>query len=161
MLETVLPASPDKPSARTPAAGGRTRRANRPSRAVTPEGRDLHSELRDFAAEHPEGWSQDERTRLVDRLTRTGHDSTDPDAIGMILERERLDLMLQKVQGIGEKRRNTVLDRFGRLWDLRQAGVDEIASLPGLSRPIAERILTGPLRLDTGPLRSDREGPAA
>jgi excinuclease ABC subunit C len=45
------------------------------------------------------------------------------------------------VPGIGDKRRRTLLERFGSLAGVRLATVDEIASLPGFSLKLATRIL--------------------
>ncbi len=45
------------------------------------------------------------------------------------------------VPGIGDKRRRTLLERFGSLAGVRLATVEEVASLPGFSTKLATRIL--------------------
>ncbi len=45
------------------------------------------------------------------------------------------------VPGIGDKRRRTLLERFGSLAGVRLATVEEITSLPGFSTKLATRIL--------------------
>ena len=48
--------------------------------------------------------------------------------------------VLEDVPGIGPKRRSTLLRQFGGLQELRRAGVEDIASIDGISRALAERI---------------------
>jgi hypothetical protein len=102
---------------------------------------DLRAELVRFVREHPEGWSHEDWMDLMERLTMSGYDTTDRDGLGLALERTRLDLMLSKVQGLGEKRRTAVLDRYPRLWNVQQASAEELAALPGITRPIAAMIV--------------------
>jgi excinuclease ABC subunit C len=49
---------------------------------------------------------------------------------------------LLNIPGVGEKRRRQLLERFGSLAGVRTATPDEIASLPGFSLKLADRILT-------------------
>jgi excinuclease ABC subunit C len=44
------------------------------------------------------------------------------------------------VKGLGPKRRAAVVERFGRLWDARQASEEELAALPGLNRSVAQAL---------------------
>jgi excinuclease ABC subunit C len=48
--------------------------------------------------------------------------------------------VLEDVPGVGPKRRSTLLRQFGGLQELRRAGVEDIASIDGISRALAERI---------------------
>ncbi len=48
---------------------------------------------------------------------------------------------LLNVPGVGSSKRTALLDRFGSLAGVKLATVDEIASVPGLSPRLAERIL--------------------
>jgi excinuclease ABC subunit C len=48
---------------------------------------------------------------------------------------------LGSIAGIGPARQRTLLERFGSVRALRQAGADEIAALPGFSRRLAQRIV--------------------
>ena len=49
---------------------------------------------------------------------------------------------LDDVPGIGAKRKKELIRRFGSLSSIRAASVDDIAAVPGLSRKIAEAILS-------------------
>ncbi len=48
---------------------------------------------------------------------------------------------LEDVPGIGPKRKKALLKAFGSLKRIREASVEEIAAVPGMSREIAERVL--------------------
>lgn len=101
---------------------------------------DLRTDLRQFATERPQGWDHHEWTGLLDQLRERGHDTSDADSIGMSLERERLNLALERVEGLGPQKRKALVDRYSTLWSLRQAGSDEIASTAKVSREVADRV---------------------
>jgi excinuclease ABC subunit C len=48
---------------------------------------------------------------------------------------------LDEVEGIGPKRRQALLKKFGSLEAIRQASIDELAAVPGMNRRIAEQLL--------------------
>ncbi|RYX83779.1 excinuclease ABC subunit UvrC [bacterium] len=48
--------------------------------------------------------------------------------------------LLDDIPGIGETRRNALLTHFGSLQKIRAASVDEIAAVPGMTRPLAEKM---------------------
>jgi excinuclease ABC subunit C len=50
--------------------------------------------------------------------------------------------LLDDIPGIGEQRRNALLTHFGSLQKLRAASVEEIAAVPGMTRPQAEKLQT-------------------
>jgi excinuclease ABC subunit C len=52
-----------------------------------------------------------------------------------------VESVLDDVPGLGEVRRKTLLRHFGSLKKLRQAGVDEVAELPGFGRRTAEAVV--------------------
>lgn len=47
---------------------------------------------------------------------------------------------LEDIPGIGAKRRRALLQHFGGLQEVRRAGVEEIAKVPGISRELAQSI---------------------
>jgi excinuclease ABC subunit C len=47
---------------------------------------------------------------------------------------------LESIPGIGSRRRQALLKAFGSLSGIRQASIDELASVPGMTRPAAEAI---------------------
>ncbi|MGD8319740.1 MAG: helix-hairpin-helix domain-containing protein [Gemmatimonadota bacterium] len=110
-------------------------------------GNGLRIRLRRFVDEHPHGWRHQEWLELLAELTDEGVDTSDPDRIGSVLERERVAAVLEEmpVRGLGPKRRQALIDRFGSVWDLSHASADEIAALPSFHRKLAEA-LVGALR---------------
>ncbi|HOP23031.1 MAG TPA: excinuclease ABC subunit UvrC [Gammaproteobacteria bacterium] len=56
------------------------------------------------------------------------------------LAKSRKKSLLEGIDGIGEKRRNMLLQHFGGLQGLKKAGVDEMTQLNGISREIAQRL---------------------
>lgn len=104
----------------------------------------LQADLRSFAAARPGGWNHDEWLGFLDSLRASGHDCSDPEAIGASLERERLYVVLDGIEGVGPKRVQALAERFGTLWSARHASVEELVAA-GLQRAAAERV-AGELR---------------
>jgi hypothetical protein len=135
-----------KTSAGSSARSPRSTRSTASGSGTAPKARssggagDLRSDLRDFASARPQGWGHDDWLNFLESLRNRGHDVRDHDAVGLALEKERLDLALSQIQGIGAQRRKTLVDRFGTLWSLRNADVDEVARLANIPRSLAERV---------------------
>ena len=58
-----------------------------------------------------------------------------------IRSKESTRSALEDVPGIGPKRRQALLKAFGSIEGIRRASVDELAAVPGMTRPVAERLL--------------------
>lgn len=100
----------------------------------------LQADLRAFALARPAGWGHEDWVGFLSELGTRGHDVSDAEGIGARLEQERLAVVLGSVAGLGPKRVQSMVDRFHTLWSLRHAGVDEIAAVPGMTRPLASRV---------------------
>ena len=47
---------------------------------------------------------------------------------------------LDEVPGIGHKRKRTLLKKFGSVKGIKEASLDDLASVPGITRPLAEKV---------------------
>jgi hypothetical protein len=101
---------------------------------------DLKKHLKDFASGRPQGWSHEDWESFLGHLRTQGHDTSNADAIGLALERERLSLALQKVEGLGQRRIKNLAERFTTVWSLRHADVEDIAQVANVPRDLADRI---------------------
>ena len=54
--------------------------------------------------------------------------------------KEELTSMLDDIDGIGEKRKRNLLEHMGGLQAIQKASVEELARVPGMSRPLALRV---------------------
>jgi hypothetical protein len=102
----------------------------------------MQARLEHFVQQNADGWGHRQWEALLGELEENGHDVSDPERIGRELERLRLQAWLEatRVKGLGPRRRATVVKRFGRLWDARQASAEELAALPGLNRSVAQAL---------------------
>jgi excinuclease ABC subunit C len=98
--------------------------------------------LKDFVSAHERGWNHHEWLGLLAELTDAGYDTSDPDHIGMALERERVKRLLEgtAVKGLGPRRRDAVAERVGTVWNLQHASVDDLTGIKGFHRPLAEAL---------------------
>lgn len=100
----------------------------------------LRSDLRGFVQAHPGGWGHNEWIGLVNLLRERGHDTSDTDAIGMALERERLTLVLERVPGLGAQRVKAIADKYPRIWNVMQAGAEELAMVANIPKAVAKKV---------------------
>jgi hypothetical protein len=126
-----------KKPAKAPARGGKSTPKNF---VYTPKGPDLRADLRAFVQAQPSGWGHDDWIAFLDHLRERGHDTSDPEGVGLALERERLAATLERIQGMGPRRVQALVDRYDTLYSACRAGVDELAALPGMNRPLAEKV---------------------
>ncbi len=54
--------------------------------------------------------------------------------------KKRTRSVLEDIDGLGPKRRQKLLSRFGGLQEVSRAGVDDLASVPGISKQLAQKI---------------------
>ena len=47
---------------------------------------------------------------------------------------------LQEIPGIGDAKRQAFLKHLGGLQEVTRAGIEDLASVPGISKPLAERV---------------------
>lgn len=126
--------------AASPAAPGSYAESAQRRRAVKETDR-LSGDLREFAAARPGGWGHDDWLAFVESLKGRGHDTSNPDGIGRLLERERLATVLAAVPGLGPKRVEALVARYETLWSMRHADAGEVARIPGIPRALAERVV--------------------
>jgi excinuclease ABC subunit C len=53
---------------------------------------------------------------------------------------------LDTVEGIGEKRRNALLSHFGSIDKIKEASLEELCQVPGITRPAAEKVVEWALK---------------
>lgn len=124
-------------------AGGRAKRVNgsRKPNGETKTGTDLRSDLREFAKGRPQGWNHEEWLGFLEDLRGRGHNIHDHEALGSMLERERINVMLEKVPGLGPQRIESLAQRYGNIWRLREADAEQIAVEARLPREVAHRVV--------------------
>ena len=55
-------------------------------------------------------------------------------------KRDSLASALDAIPGIGARRKRALLKRFGSVRGIKEAQVEEIASVPGMTSPLAKRV---------------------
>lgn len=138
-------AEPAPAPAAKPARGGKKKRETYAEtaarRRAEKEVDQLQADLRAFAIARPGGWNHDDWQSFVGHLAERGHDVNDREHIGMRLERERLAVVLEAIEGLGPKRVQSLVERFQTLWSMRHADAADVATVAGMTRPLAERVV--------------------
>lgn len=132
--------SPAKAATKTRSAPANGRSDPQPPKTSGGTKGNLKKDLRDFASARPEGWNHDDWLGFLESLQNRGHNIQDREAIGLALEKERLDLALSGVKGMGPQRRSALIEKYGTLWKLRHADVSEIAASANLPQSLAESV---------------------
>jgi excinuclease UvrABC nuclease subunit len=101
----------------------------------------LQADLRAFATARPSGWNHEDWMAFLAYLSEKGHDVSDHQAVGIRLERERLAVALEAIEGLGPKRVHSLVDRFQTMWSMRHAQAADVATVAGMTRPLAERVV--------------------
>ncbi|MBB4636550.1 hypothetical protein [Longimicrobium terrae] len=101
----------------------------------------LAEDLRAFAGARPSGWNHDDWVGFLTELAAKGHDCSDPEQVGARLERERLAMSLEAIQGVEHAGVEALANRFQTLWSARHASPQDIAQTAGIPQPQAERVL--------------------
>jgi hypothetical protein len=103
----------------------------------------MEERLIDFIEAHPAGWNHGDWLGLLEDLERDGFDVSESDTIGYELENERLawELRRRSVPGLGPKRIDAVVGRFGTLWSLRHAEVEDVAGIKTIPGALAEKVV--------------------
>jgi hypothetical protein len=101
----------------------------------------LQADLRAFAIARPAGWNHEDWMSFLGHLGEKGHDVSDHQAVGIRLERERLAVALEAIEGLGPKRVQSLVNRFQTMWSMRHAQAADVATVAGMTRPLAERVV--------------------
>ena len=102
----------------------------------------MKNRLKEFVQDHPEGWDHQSWLSLLSALEGEGLDVSNTEEIGLALEQTRLACTLEdkSVSGLGPKRIQAVVDRFGTLWNLQHASAEEIAEIPTIHAALADKV---------------------
>jgi len=103
----------------------------------------MDKHLDTFVAEHPEGWGHHAWLTLLATLEQGGIDVSDAEAIGFELENRRLaaELRRREIAGLGPKRIEALVERFGTLWSLQHADIDQLAEIKTVPATLAEKVV--------------------
>lgn len=104
--------------------------------------KDMKGIIKEFYEAHQAGWNHEEWLGLLDQLAGLGHDVSNPDSIGLGLERERVEASVRGlgIRGLGPRRIEAIADQFASLEALRAAGPEDIKGRTGIPAKIAGEI---------------------
>jgi hypothetical protein len=103
----------------------------------------MQQHLDAFIAAHPDGWDHISWLGLLTELEQNGFDVTNPASVGEELEQRRLawELRRRSVPGLGPKRIDAVVERFGTLWSLQHAEAEQLAEIRTIPGALAEKVV--------------------
>jgi hypothetical protein len=106
--------------------------------------KEMAREILAFVDSHPDGWSDDDWFGFLHHLGASGLDISDPDVIGLALERARVQTVLKAagVKGLGPKRVESIATEFSFLPQLKDTDPDEVASRTGVPKKLVHEALT-------------------
>lgn len=102
----------------------------------------LQTAVVEFVDQYPFGWGDNEWNQFLDQLEQKGLSRESAPQYGTELERERLRRTLRhaQVNGLGEKRIDSIVLGFDSLWNLQRASEDQIASIRSVSKKLATEL---------------------
>jgi len=100
----------------------------------------LETAITEFVGAHPNGWSHWEWEQFLASLSARKVKVSNADEVGALLEAERLRRALQGagVAGLGPRRVEALVQRFGSVANLRSAGPDQLGAIPTVPRRMLE-----------------------
>lgn len=108
-----------------------------------PVSKEMAGELLAFVDSHPNGWSDHDWAELLHHLAASDLDVSDPDGIGLALERTRVQTLLKAagVKGLGPKRIESIAMEFSFLPQLRDTHPDQVAARTGVPKKLVHEVL--------------------
>ena len=104
---------------------------------------EMAREILAFLESHPDGWGDEDWFGFLRHLGASGLDTSDPDDIGLVLERARVQTVLKAagVKGLGPKRIESIATEFSFLPQLKDTHPDEVATRTGVPRKFVHEAL--------------------
>jgi hypothetical protein len=106
--------------------------------------KEMAREILAFLESRPDGWSNEDWVGFLHHLGHSGFDVSDPDGIGLALERARVETALKAsgIKGLGPKRIEAIAAEFSFLPQLRDTDPDEVAARTGVPRKLVHEVLS-------------------
>jgi excinuclease UvrABC nuclease subunit len=103
----------------------------------------LEKEIQSFVGQHPEGWGHGEWLSFLHHLRDEGLEISNPDSIGLALEKERVRSALRgiAIRGLGPKRVESIADGFGTFHELLSVDARGLAGRTGIPMKIAQEVV--------------------
>lgn len=107
-----------------------------------PKSNEMAGDILAFVEAHPHGWSHDQWLGLLHHLGSSGQDISNPDLIGLTVERTRVQSALKHagIKGLGPKRIDAIAAAYSFLPELRDIDPKELAARTGIPGKLAQEI---------------------